>query len=117
MLKRLTSCIKSFKVQIYSIKMRKINFKVRNLPEAMATAAPLNWVSKSLFSEGSPKFSVHEDSMMAIPIARKHEAASKGATGPRANVSTSTFPNSPDKIATRPFPRNIALENVNDSHC
>ena len=97
--------------------MRKINFKVRNLPEAMATAAPLNWVSKSLFSEGSPKFSDHEDSMMAIPIARKHEAASKGATGPRANVSTSTFPNSPDKIATRPFPRNIAFENVNDSHC
>ena len=68
--------------------MRKINFKVRNLPKAMAT-----------------------------PIARKHEAASKGATSPRANVSTSTFPNSPDKIATRPFPRNIAFENVNDSHC
>ena len=55
--------------------------------------------------------------MMAIPIARKHEAASKGATGPRANVSTRTFPNSPDTIATRPFPRNIAFENVNDSHC
>ena len=35
---------------------------------------------------------------MATPIARKHEAASKGATSPRANVSTSTFPNSPDKI-------------------
>ncbi|KAF1871599.1 hypothetical protein Lal_00020393, partial [Lupinus albus] len=47
----------------------------------------------------------------AIPIARKHEAASKGATGPRANVSTRTFPNSPATMATRPFPRNIAFEN------
>lgn len=55
--------------------------------------------------------------MMAIPIARKHEAASKGDTGPRLNVSTRRFPNRPAQMATRPFPRNIAFENVNDSHC
>ena len=55
--------------------------------------------------------------MTIIPIVRKPAAASKGATGPRANVSTRTFPNSPENMATRPFPRNIAFENVNDSHC
>ena len=55
--------------------------------------------------------------MMAIPMARKHEAASKGATGPNANVPTSRFPNKPAKMATSPFPRNTAFENVNDSHC
>lgn len=54
---------------------------------------------------------------MAIPIARKHAAASKGATGPRLRVSTSRFPNNPEIIATRPFPRNIALEKVSESHC
>lgn len=87
------------------------------LPEAMATAAPLNWVSKSLFSDVSPKFSDQDDNMMAIPTARKQAAASKGATAPRDRVSTSTFPKSPEIIATRPFPRNIAFANVNDSHC
>lgn len=54
---------------------------------------------------------------MAIPMARKQEAASKGDTGPRFNVSTRKFPNKPDRMATRPFPRNIALENVIESHC
>ena len=83
----------------------------------MATAAPLNCESKSLFSEGSPKFSVHDDKMMAIPIARRHAAASKGATAPNPNVSTSRFPNNPERIATRPFPRNMAFEKVIDSHC
>lgn len=83
----------------------------------MATAAPLNCVRRSLFSDGSPKFSVHDDKIMAIPRARKQAAASKGATGPRAKESTSTFPKSPDKMAIRPLPRNIAFENVIDSHC
>ena len=55
--------------------------------------------------------------MMAIPMARKHAAASNGATGPRLRVSTSILPNNPEMIATRPFPRNIALENVSESHC
>ena len=55
--------------------------------------------------------------MMAIPIARKIEAASKGATGPMANEPTKRFPNKPAIIATNPFPRNIAFENVIDSHC
>lgn len=54
---------------------------------------------------------------MAIPIARKHAAASKGATGPRDRLSTNTFPNNPARIATRPLPRNIAFENVIDNHC
>lgn len=54
---------------------------------------------------------------MAIPIARKHAAASKGATGPRLTLSTRKLPNSPEMIATRPFPRNMALEKVKDSHC
>lgn len=52
-----------------------------------------------------------------MPIARKHAAASKGATGPRASESTSRFPNKPETIATRPLPRNIAFENVIDNHC
>ena len=52
-----------------------------------------------------------------MPIARKHEAASKGATGPSPSVSTSKFPNNPDKMATKPLPKNIALENVTESHC
>lgn len=54
---------------------------------------------------------------MAIPTERKQAAASKGATGPRLMVSTSRFPNNPETIATRPFPRNIAFENVSDNHC
>ena len=55
--------------------------------------------------------------MMAIPMARKIEAASNGATGPMANEPTKRFPNKPAKMATSPFLRNIALENVIDSHC
>lgn len=50
---------------------------------------------------------------MAILIARKHEAASEGETAPKSNVLTKRFPNKPAKMATKPFPRNIALENVN----
>ncbi|KAJ0940278.1 hypothetical protein HanRHA438_Chr02g0081581 [Helianthus annuus] len=55
--------------------------------------------------------------MIAMPMARKMEAASKGATGPIANEPTNRFPNKPATIATSPFPRNIAFENVIDSHC
>ena len=54
---------------------------------------------------------------MVIPMARKHAATSKGATGPRDRLSTSTFPNNPVRIATRPLPRKIAFENVIDNHC
>lgn len=70
-----------------------------------------------MLSDGSPKFSDHVVNMMAIPIARKQAAASKGATGPKEKVSTSRFPNNPERIATRPFPRKTALENVSESHC
>jgi hypothetical protein len=55
--------------------------------------------------------------MMAMPIARKHAAASKGATGPKPRLSASRFANSPAMMAIRPFPRNIALEKVMESHC
>jgi hypothetical protein len=55
--------------------------------------------------------------MIAMPIARKHAAASKGATGPKPKLSASRFANRPAIIAISPFPRNIALENVIDNHC
>jgi hypothetical protein len=55
--------------------------------------------------------------MIAMPIARKHAAASKGDTGPKPKFSASRFANSPDTMAIKPFPRNIAFENVMDSHC
>jgi hypothetical protein len=45
---------------------------------------------------------------MAMPMARKHAAASNGATGPNAKAPTSTFPNNPETMATKPLPRNIA---------
>lgn len=80
-------------------------------------AAFLNCVSKSLLSEESPKFSPQVVNMIIIPTASKQDAASNGATGPNPKVSTSRFPNNPDKMATRPFPRNIALEKVTESHC
>lgn len=54
--------------------------------------------------------------MIAIPMARKQAAASKGDTGPRFNESTRKFPNNPAIMATRPFPTNIALEKVSESH-
>jgi len=50
-------------------------------------------------------------------MARKHAAASNGATGPNAKAPTSTFLNNPETMATKPLPRNIAWENVTDSHC
>lgn len=50
-------------------------------------------------------------------MARKMEAASNGATGPIANEQTNRFPNKPANMAASPFPRNIVLENVIDSHC
>lgn len=52
-----------------------------------------------------------------MPIARKHAAASKGATGPKPRLSASKLAKRPETMATRPLPRNMALENVNDSHC
>lgn len=55
--------------------------------------------------------------MIAMPIARKHAAASKGETGPKPRVSARALAKSPDRIATSPFPRNMALEKVSDSHC
>ncbi|GJV24131.1 hypothetical protein Tco_1376826 [Tanacetum coccineum] len=55
--------------------------------------------------------------MTTIPIARKIEAASNGVTGHIANEPTNIFPNKPANMATRPFPRNTALEKVMDSHC
>jgi hypothetical protein len=55
--------------------------------------------------------------MIAMPIARKHAAASNGATGPKPKFSARRFANSPDTMAIKPFPRKMALENVMDSHC
>lgn len=55
--------------------------------------------------------------MMAMPMARKHAAASNGATGPNPRLSASKFANSPAIIATSPLPRNMAFEKVKDSHC
>ena len=55
--------------------------------------------------------------MIAMPIARKHAAASNGATGPKPKFSARRFANSPDIMAIKPFPRKMALENVMDSHC
>jgi hypothetical protein len=55
--------------------------------------------------------------MIAMPIARKQAAASKGATGPKPRFSARRFANRPDTMAIKPFPRKMALENVMDSHC
>lgn len=55
--------------------------------------------------------------MIAMPIARKHAAASNGATGPKPKFSARRFANSPDTMAIKPFPRKMALENVMVSHC
>lgn len=55
--------------------------------------------------------------MIAMPIARKHAAASNGATGPKPKFSARRFANSPDIMAIKPFPRKMALENVMDNHC
>lgn len=55
--------------------------------------------------------------MIAIPIVRKQAAASNGETGPNPKLSASIFANNPETMATRPFPRKIALEKVNDNHC
>jgi hypothetical protein len=54
--------------------------------------------------------------MMPMPIAKTHDAASKGATGPRLKLPTSVLATSPAKMATSPFPKKMAFENVKDNH-
>ena len=82
----------------------------------MAWAALVHCCTKERFSELSPKFSDHVVTMMAPPISITTAAASKGATGPKAKVSTSRWADSPATMAMRPLPKSTALEKVGPSH-
>ena len=54
---------------------------------------------------------------MTVPITKKHAAASNREIGPKPRVLARVLANNPERMATRPLPRNIAFEKVNDNHC
>lgn len=64
--------------------------------------------SPSLFPDSSPWFSVQVAAITTPPMARITMAASKGATGPKSMSRTRKLARRPERMATRPLPRNTA---------
>lgn len=77
---------------------------------AQNSKAQYGWTLLPLAEGPAPPASLHTHSLPPsnTPVA----AASKGATGPQATVSTSRCATRPDRIAISPLPRNTAWLNT-----